>query len=332
MAVPDGDAHLAAPPRGASSRAWEVARHPLDAGEPVGGGHLGGGVAERAARSKLAASCARAVARSSSTGRQEARDRAGVGQGGVVAGLAPPGPRASSASSAARSVSPCRCAVMARSAVSRARSTSEPSSPSARERLLVVLLGRRPLAAPLVDAAELALEAGDVVAVGRGRRPARSWRRRRRTDRRASRDRRSPRGARRPPGAPAPARRRSGRGRRRWRTPPGRGRRPAGSARRPGRRGRPVARGAPPPPPPTAADARAGRREQRLGDPVVQEPAASERRLVVHQLPDLPEGEVVGRLARAWRAPPRDPAPAARRGRPPPRRRCGRWPPGRRRR
>ena len=34
------------------------------------------------------------------------------------------------------------------------------------ERLAVVLLGRRPLAAPLVDATELALEAGDVLGVG----------------------------------------------------------------------------------------------------------------------------------------------------------------------
>ena len=39
------------------------------------------------------------------------------------------------------------------------------------ERLVVVLLGGRPLAAPLVDATELALDAGDVVAAGAGRGP-----------------------------------------------------------------------------------------------------------------------------------------------------------------
>ena len=183
-------------------------------------------------------------------GRQEARDRAGVGERGVVArslgqrhGLVgePAGalgvalPVGGDGQIGGEAGSLDERAVVAQGG----------------ERLVVVLLGRRPLAAPLVDATELALDAGDVVARRREPRPARSWPRRRRSDRRASRGRRSPRGARRRRGAPGPAPRRSASGRRRWRTPPGRGRRPGGSARRRGRRGRPAARGAPPRPRPT---------------------------------------------------------------------------------
>ena len=52
---------------------------------------------------------------------------------------------------------------MARSAVSRARSTQRTVVAERGEGLAVVLLGGRPLAAPLVDATELALEAGDVL-------------------------------------------------------------------------------------------------------------------------------------------------------------------------
>ena len=43
---------------------------------------------------------------------------------------------------------------------------ARPSSPSAVSASLVVLLGGRPVAAPLVDPAELALDAGDVVGAG----------------------------------------------------------------------------------------------------------------------------------------------------------------------
>ena len=75
-----------APPR-AAPRPGEVARHPLDAGQPVGGRHLGGGVAELGGPLEARGERAAGGGEVAATGGQETGDRAGVGQRGVVAGL-----------------------------------------------------------------------------------------------------------------------------------------------------------------------------------------------------------------------------------------------------
>ena len=167
--VPDGDAHSEGLDEQAMG-AIEVPGQPPDASQPVEGRHLRGGIAEP---NRPIAARGEVVPRRLEVppaGRQETRHRSGVRERGIVAGLIGQGDGLDGQPGRGFRVTP--------SVRSDGEIRGEPCSIDERpvttqgtERLVVVLLGRRPLAAPLVHPAELPLDAGDVVPTGSSGRP-----------------------------------------------------------------------------------------------------------------------------------------------------------------